>query len=47
MKGDGDVDLNATIKENWEAKLETCDQKFAEEVRCHAVVPYEDRKSVV
>ena len=39
-KGDGDVDLNATIKEYWEAKLETCDQKFAEKVRCHAVVPY-------
>ena len=38
------VDLNATIKENWEAnweaKLETSDQKFAEKVRCHAVVPY-------
>ena len=32
-KGDGDVDLNATIKEYW-------DQKFAEKVRCHAVVPY-------
>ncbi|KAL4637752.1 hypothetical protein ACB092_03G098800 [Castanea dentata] len=29
-EGDGDVDLNATIKEYWEAKLETCDQKFAE-----------------
>ena len=39
-EGDGDVDLNATIKEYWEAKLETCDQKFAEKVRCHAVVPY-------
>ena len=39
-KGDGDVGLNATIKEYWEAKLETCDQKFAEKVRCHAVVPY-------
>ena len=41
-KGDGDVDLNATIKEywEWEAKLETSDQKFAEKVRCHAVVPY-------
>ena len=33
-EGDGDVDLNATIKEYWEAKLETCDQKFAEKVRC-------------
>ncbi|KAF3964983.1 hypothetical protein CMV_010787 [Castanea mollissima] len=30
MEGDGHVDLNATIKEYWEAKLETCDQKFAE-----------------
>ena len=39
-EGDGDVDLNATIKEYWEAKLETCDQKFVEKVRCHAVVPY-------
>ena len=39
-KGDGYVDLNTTIKEYWEAKLETCDQKFAEKVRCHAVVPY-------
>ena len=39
-EGDEDVDLNATIKEYWEAKLETCDQKFAEKVRCHAVVPY-------
>ncbi|XP_050275389.1 probable disease resistance protein At4g27220 isoform X2 [Quercus robur] len=29
-EGDGDGDLNATIKEYWEAKLETCDQKFAE-----------------
>nr|POE69750.1 hypothetical protein CFP56_58476 [Quercus suber] len=30
-EGDGDVDfLNARIKEYWEAKLETCDQKFAE-----------------
>ena len=40
-KGDGDVDLNATIKEywEWEAKLETSDQKFAEKVRCHVVVP--------
>ena len=40
VEGGGDVDLNATIKEYWEAKLETCDQKFAEKVRCHAVVPY-------
>ena len=32
-EGDGDVDVNATVKE-------TCDQKFAEKVRCHAVVPY-------
>ena len=39
-EGDGDVDLNATIKEYWEAKLETSNQKFAEKVRCHAVVPY-------
>nr|POE69749.1 disease resistance protein [Quercus suber] len=31
-EGDGDVDLNATIKEYWEAKLETCDQKFAEKI---------------
>ena len=40
-EGDGDVDLNATIKEywEWEAKLETSDQKFAEKVRWHAVVP--------
>nr|POE92923.1 disease resistance protein [Quercus suber] len=30
-EGAGDVDLlNARIKEYWEAKLETCDQKFAE-----------------
>nr|XP_023926556.1 disease resistance protein At4g27190-like [Quercus suber] len=29
-EGDGDVDLNARIKEYWEGKLETCDQKFAE-----------------
>nr|POF04944.1 disease resistance protein [Quercus suber] len=30
-EGDGDVDLlNARIKEYWEAKLETCDQKLAE-----------------
>lgn len=29
-EGDGNVDLNATIKEYWEAKLETCDQKFVE-----------------
>ncbi|XP_075656718.1 disease resistance protein At4g27190-like [Castanea sativa] len=29
-EGDGEVGLNATIKEYWEAKLETCDQKFAE-----------------
>ena len=39
-EGDGDLDLNATIKEYWEAKLETCDQKFTEKVRCHAVVRY-------
>ncbi|KAL0005368.1 hypothetical protein SO802_012929 [Lithocarpus litseifolius] len=31
-EGDGDGDLNATIKEYWEAKLETCDQKFAEKI---------------
>ncbi|KAK7852033.1 putative disease resistance protein [Quercus suber] len=32
-EGDGDVDLlNARIKEYWEAKLETCDQKLAEKV---------------
>ena len=31
-EGDGDGDLNATIKEYWEAKLEICDQKFAEKV---------------
>ncbi|KAL4639789.1 hypothetical protein ACB092_03G243400 [Castanea dentata] len=31
-EGDGDLDLNATIKEYWEAKLETCDQKFAGKV---------------
>ncbi|XP_065635262.1 uncharacterized protein LOC112037987 [Quercus suber] len=30
VDGDVDVDLNARIKEYWEAKLETCDQKFAE-----------------
>ncbi|XP_050275366.1 uncharacterized protein LOC126717592 [Quercus robur] len=29
-EGDGDFYLNATIKEYWEAKLETCDQKSAE-----------------
>lgn len=29
-EGDGDGDLNTTIKEYWEAKLETCDQKFVE-----------------
>ncbi|XP_050275409.1 uncharacterized protein LOC126717620 [Quercus robur] len=29
-EGGGDLDLNARIKEYWEAKLETCDQKFAE-----------------
>ncbi|XP_050275400.1 uncharacterized protein LOC126717610 [Quercus robur] len=29
-EGDGDRDLNARIKEYWEAKLETCDQTFAE-----------------
>ena len=39
-EGDGDVDLNATIKEYWEVKLETCDQKFAEKVRCHAFMPW-------
>ncbi|XP_030927939.1 probable disease resistance protein At4g27220 [Quercus lobata] len=31
-EGDGDGDLNTTIKEYWEAKLETCDQKFAEKI---------------
>ncbi|XP_065629941.1 uncharacterized protein LOC111997421 [Quercus suber] len=31
-EGDGDVDLNARIKEYWEGKLETCDQKFAEKI---------------
>ena len=36
-KGDGDVDLNATIKEYWEAKLETSDQKFAEKVRYQVI----------
>ena len=36
-EGDGDVDLNATIKEYWEAKLETCDQKFAEKVRYQVI----------
>ena len=36
-KRDGDVDLNATIKEYWEAKLETCDQKFAEKVRYQVI----------
>ena len=36
-EGDGDVDLNATIKENWEAKLETCDQKFTEKVRYQVI----------
>ncbi|KAL0005341.1 hypothetical protein SO802_012902 [Lithocarpus litseifolius] len=36
--GDGDLDLNATIKEYWEAKLKTCDQKFTEKVRCHALM---------
>ena len=35
--GDGDVDLNATIKEYWEAKLETCDQKFVEKVRYQVI----------
>ncbi|KAK7844076.1 disease resistance protein [Quercus suber] len=39
VDGDVDVDLNARIKEYWEAKLETCDQKFAEKVRCHAFMP--------
>ena len=34
-EGDGDEDLNARIKEYWEAKLETCDQKFTQKVRCH------------
>ena len=29
-EGDGDFYLNATVKEYWEAKLETCDQKSAE-----------------
>ena len=36
-EGDGDVDLNATIKEYWEAKLETCDQKFTEKVRYQVI----------
>ncbi|KAM4110456.1 hypothetical protein ACB094_03G196700 [Castanea mollissima] len=36
-EGDGDVDLNATIKEYWEAKLETCDQKFAEKTNTSEV----------
>nr|POE92898.1 hypothetical protein CFP56_17554 [Quercus suber] len=31
-EGDGDGDLNATIKEYWEATLETCDQKFTQKV---------------
>ena len=33
----GDPDLNATIKEYWEAKLETCDQKFTEKVRYQVI----------
>ena len=39
-EGNGDLDLNATIKEywEWEAKLETCDQKFAEKVRCRILL---------
>ena len=37
-EGDGEVDLNATIKEYWEAKLETSDQKFAEKVRCSSLL---------
>ena len=36
-EGDGDFDLNATIKEYWEAKLETCDQKFAKKVRYQVI----------
>ena len=38
-EGDGDVDLNTRIKEywEWEAKLETCDQKFAEKVRYQVI----------
>ncbi|KAM3754836.1 hypothetical protein ACB098_03G194700 [Castanea mollissima] len=36
-EGDGDFDLNATIKEYWEAKLETCDQKFAEKTNTSEV----------
>ena len=36
-EGDGDLDLNATIKEYWEDKLETCDQKFAEKVRYQVI----------
>ena len=36
-EGGGDLDLNATIKEYWEAKLETCDQKFAEKVRYQVI----------
>ena len=39
MDGDGDFDLNATIKEywEWEAKLETCNQKYAEKVRYQVI----------
>ena len=37
-EGDGDFYLNATIKEYWEAKLETCDQKSAEKVRCRSLL---------